>query len=264
MDYIVFKPNASMRKQTISENPQNQRNQRNQQPKPKKGNNLLWVGAIALGLLGVFLVLNASFPSALEDEDNQINFIRLLGFSVLIGSGFLHMRMKMGEVLRNMAAWFGIAALIFLGYSYRGELEGVKNRVLGELVPSQGAVLDEQTISFRGSRNGHFQIQAEVNGRPVDFMLDTGATSIVLTLQDAERLGFGPESLRFTGRASTANGMIKTARVTLRRLRVGPIAFEDVPAVVNGGVLSKSLLGMSFLDRLRSYSVNNGTLTLKK
>ncbi|MCW9034040.1 MAG: TIGR02281 family clan AA aspartic protease [Rhodospirillales bacterium] len=174
------------------------------------------------------------------------------------------MRMKMNEALRNIGAWLGIAAVIFLGYSYRGELEGVKNRVLGELVPSQGATLDEASISFRESRNGHYQIKAEVNGQWVDFMLDTGATSIVLSPQDAERLGYGAESLAFTGRANTANGVIRTAKVTLRRLAVGPIAFDDVPAIVNGAPMSKSLLGMSFLKRLRTYSVNNGTLILRK
>ena len=91
---------------------------------------------------------------------------------------------------------------------------------------------------------------ATVNGRRVEFLVDTGASDVVLAPADAARVGFRAGELRFSGRASTANGDVRLAPVTLRELRIGQFSRRGVPAVVNGAEMPISLLGMSFLSGL--------------
>jgi clan AA aspartic protease (TIGR02281 family) len=110
---------------------------------------------------------------------------------------------------------------------------------------------------------GHFVIAAEVNGVPITFLVDTGASEIVLTMADARRLGFDPQHLEFTQRFRTANGEVQGAPVRLREIRVGQFSLYDLDASVNAAPLPVSLLGMSFLDRLHGYQVKGGRLVLE-
>lgn len=109
---------------------------------------------------------------------------------------------------------------------------------------------------------GHFLVDAEVNGTTITFLVDTGASSVVLSPQDARRVGLGPERLRFTERFGTANGTVRAAPVELREIRIGQLAQRYVPASVNEAPMGVSLLGMSFLGRLESWSVESGRLAL--
>jgi clan AA aspartic protease (TIGR02281 family) len=109
---------------------------------------------------------------------------------------------------------------------------------------------------------GHFLVEAVVNGAPITFLVDTGASSVVLTMADAERLGFRLESLLFTQRFASANGEVRAAPVVLRELRIGQFSVFDMPASVNEAPLRVSLLGMSFLRRLHGYGVQDGRLIL--
>jgi aspartyl protease family protein len=111
--------------------------------------------------------------------------------------------------------------------------------------------------------HGHFLVEAVVEGTPLAFVVDTGASDVVLTPADAKRLGFRADELRFTRRYQTANGVVAAAPVTLRELRIGQFSAFDVEASVNGAPLPVSLLGMSFLRRLRGYEVDNGRLILR-
>ena len=120
----------------------------------------------------------------------------------------------------------------------------------------------ENAITFRADNNGHYRVNAEINGEKVDFMIDTGATSVVLTMNDAEKIGFNLDDLTFVAPASTANWVVYNAPIRLNALSVGPIRVESVEGFVNQGELDISLLGMSFLNRLSGYEVENGLLTL--
>jgi clan AA aspartic protease (TIGR02281 family) len=141
-----------------------------------------------------------------------------------------------------------------------------------EAYPGDDGYSDEETGAdsdadleyvIQAGAGGHFLIEATVNGAPVDFLVDTGASDIVLTLEDAERLGLQPETLRFTQRFATANGVVRGAPVVLREIRIGQFSLFDVPASVNEAQLRVSLLGMSFLRRLHGYEVTDGRLTLR-
>jgi clan AA aspartic protease (TIGR02281 family) len=111
--------------------------------------------------------------------------------------------------------------------------------------------------------HGQFLVEAVVNGVPIDFMVDTGASHVVLTLQDARKLGFTPAQLDFTQEFESANGTVRAAPVELRELRIGQLRLFDLEAAVNGGPLPISLLGMTFLQRLSSYEVARGRLILR-
>jgi clan AA aspartic protease (TIGR02281 family) len=129
----------------------------------------------------------------------------------------------------------------------------------------EGSLDDESNLEYvvQPSAGGHYMIEAAVNGAPVTFLVDTGASDIVLTMADAERLGFHPATLRFTQRFATANGEVRGAPVVLREIRVGQFSLFNAPASVNEAPLRVSLLGMSFLQQLNGYGVENGKLVLR-
>jgi clan AA aspartic protease (TIGR02281 family) len=117
-------------------------------------------------------------------------------------------------------------------------------------------------ILIRTAQNGHFMVNAEIDGVDIPFLVDTGASQVILTAEDAERLGFRPDSLAYNARFQTANGEILGAPVVLRDLRIGDLEVEDVRASVIRAPMSTSLLGMSFLNRLESYEVRDEGLVL--
>jgi clan AA aspartic protease (TIGR02281 family) len=124
---------------------------------------------------------------------------------------------------------------------------------------------DQQDLEhvIEAGPGGHYVIEAAVNGAPVTFLVDTGASDIVLTLEDARRIGLQPSTLEYTQRFATANGEVRGAPVVLRELRVGQLRLFDVEASVNQAPLGISLLGMDFLEQLSSYEVARGRLILR-
>jgi aspartyl protease family protein len=112
--------------------------------------------------------------------------------------------------------------------------------------------------------DGHFYLTLEVNDTPIQFVVDTGATDIVLSKEDAADVGLNPEDLNFFGRANTANGEVSVAPTTLREVTLGDIRDVDVRASVNGGEMKGSLLGMRYLNRFSSIEIGNGTLRLTR
>ena len=117
------------------------------------------------------------------------------------------------------------------------------------------------TLVYHANTQGHVLLEADVNGTPVHFLLDTGATQVALTLNDAAAAGLGRSDLAFKSTVATANGPARVAPVTLREVRIGQFSTGDVPAVVieNLGI---SLLGQSFLKRLDSYEMRDGLFTV--
>jgi clan AA aspartic protease (TIGR02281 family) len=122
---------------------------------------------------------------------------------------------------------------------------------------------DDLEYVIEANPGGHYVIEAAVNGAPVTFLVDTGASDIVLTLDDARRIGLQPSALEYTQRYATANGEVRGAPVVLRELRIGQLRLFDVDASVNEAPLGISLLGMDFLEQLSSYEVERGRLILR-
>lgn len=176
----------------------------------------------------------------------------------LVGAGLIgHIVSNPGQSLRNIAGWVIIFGVLGLGYS----IWNGNGRLASKLNPATGE-LAEGAITFRADLSGHYYINAEVNGTHIDFMVDTGATHIVLNKADAEKIGFDIEGLDFNMPASTANGVVYSAAVNFTSVAVGPIRMKNIDGYVNQGELDVSLLGMSFLNRLSGYEVRDGLLTL--
>jgi aspartyl protease family protein len=122
-----------------------------------------------------------------------------------------------------------------------------------------------RTVVIEPGRGGHFRVSGRVDGRPLDFMVDTGASVIALTQRDAARLGIRPADGDYVGVVRTANGMVRVARIELGTVEVDDLLLHNVAAVVlPPGALSDNLLGLSFLSRLRRYEYTDGKLVLEQ
>jgi len=122
-----------------------------------------------------------------------------------------------------------------------------------------------RTLSLNADRQGHFEVEARIDGRRVTFIVDTGASLVALRESDAAEVGIHPVPNDFTAMVATANGKIKAARAKLDRVEIGDITVYDVPAIVlPDEALSQNLLGVSFLSRLKRYEYANGRLVLEQ
>jgi clan AA aspartic protease (TIGR02281 family) len=117
------------------------------------------------------------------------------------------------------------------------------------------------SLVYRADPRGHVALTAMVNGTPVRFLVDTGASRVTLTAVDARAVGISPGELVFNQRSQTANGLAREAPVTLREIRIDRLSIDNVSAAVNEN-LTVSLLGMSFLRRLKSFEMRDGALTI--
>lgn len=227
-----------------------------------------WFWLVVLGLGGVALVwsLHARFPDALSSRGDQIGLVHALLILGFVGSSLvLHKQFNTNNAVRYGLLWLAVGGIVFIGVSFRHDAARVGNRLLGELIPSAGQQHGE-AMRFRASTDGHFVIEAAIetdaSEAQVRMLVDTGATDVVLSPGDAQRLGFDLGALSFTKIYQTANGQIRGAPVTLREIRIGSIRIENVRASVNGADIGRSLLGMSFLNRLSGYEVTDGSLIL--
>ena len=213
------------------------------------------------------------FALALETDDGTIAGLSRLDFSslvvkaaVLLFIGALALaffRDRFSQALEAAAVWVVIALLLAVGYTYRFELRSVADRVFAELVPGRAATRG-RTVEFARGTGGNFGVVAQINGARVAFVLDTGASSVVLTQEAAKAAGLPLEVLVYDVNVETANGRTRAASVTLDRVAVGDIVERAVPALIaQPGQLRASLLGMSFLNRLESYEVRTDKLLMR-
>ena len=176
---------------------------------------------------------------------------------LIVGSFFLAQRTNVAQVLRGLGRWVLIGfAIALLGATW-GDLRSIFD---GQVSVSQ----DGQEITVPRSFDGHYYLTLEVNGNPVRFMVDTGATDIVLSREDAAKSGIDMDRLIFLGQARTANGIVETAPVRLNSVSIGPLEDRNIRAVVNGGELYGSLLGMGYLSRFGTLIIEDSVLTLRR
>jgi aspartyl protease family protein len=168
------------------------------------------------------------------------------------------------RVFAGVALWAMIGVTAVGLYAYRFEFAEVADRVIGELSPSDARVGAAGEVVVRRRYGGEFIVPAHINGHVMEMVFDTGASSVVLSAEDAAAAGlhFGAED--FTVGVTTANGATTAAPARLDRVEVGGIVVRGVRALVaRPGAMRQSLLGMSFLERLKSYGVEGGRLVLK-
>jgi len=179
-------------------------------------------------------------------------------------------RGRIGGAIRDLLSWTAIGLVLIAGYSYRDELGRIAFRIAGELSPPGSSLNVEQrqagerAVRIRRRGDGHFVARVSVEGASVPMLVDTGASTVVLRQSDAHLLGVDTRRLRYTVPVQTANGVAYAAHARLRGVAVGSIELRNVDALVaQPGVLKESLLGMSFLSRLRSYEFAGEFVTFR-
>lgn len=187
-------------------------------------------------------------------EQARLFYLSVLGIVVMV-SVFSLYRHRLGQSLQHMAIWTLIMVAIVLAYGFKDEL-------LAIIQADQGRVVDDRTLAFRWADDGHFYARLSVNGEKMSFLIDTGATELVLTREAAATVGFDVDRLAFNRQAQTANGVVSGAPVVLDSVSLGPITDRNVRAVVNGGELDTPLLGMSYLNRFRSFQIEGDRMIL--
>jgi len=185
----------------------------------------------------------------------QLTYLVLLG-TAIAGSAIVAGRNNMGKMAQQAAVW----VLIFIGIigAY-----GLWDDISNEVNPQQ-AVMAEGEVVVPRSRDGHYHLTLQVNNQPVDFIVDTGATQVVLSQRDAKRIGIDPATLDYFGSAQTANGVVRTAPVVLDEVVLAGVIDRKVGAVVNAGAMDTSLLGMTYLGLYDRIEIANNELVLKR
>lgn len=185
----------------------------------------------------------------------RLIYLVLLGAAV-VGWYLAENRANLGKSARMAMAWGMIFVGLIAGY-------GLWDDIRRDVLPRQSVVAEDRIIEVPRQGDGHFSLTLHLNGEPITFLVDTGATDMVLSLEDARRAGLDPDNLAFLGTARTANGTVKTAFTTVDDVAIGPVSFDNVRVAVNGGEMRGSLLGMSFLNRFERLEIADNRLRLE-
>ena len=189
-------------------------------------------------------------------ETGHLVYLIILGIAVA-GWFIAENRYSLGRTVRVALAWGFIFLGVVAGY-------GLWDDIRDDVMPRQAVYHEDARVEVPRAFDGHYYLRLDLNGVPVDFVVDTGATDIVLTRADAARIGIDPDSLAYTGIAGTANGEVRTARVRIGEVSLGGITDFDLPVSVNDGEMDTSLLGMAYLQRFERIEISGGRLVLER
>jgi aspartyl protease family protein len=229
----------------------------------------LTVFLVVIGIgLAVLIVNNDNSRILGLQSDDFGRVVYLLPIALMLSAGIWASRRSVGETMRQMMIWLVIILALVTVYLYRQEALGVGNRLLAGLVPGRAVVVTTseggQEIILHKLLNGHFEADVAVNGQTIEMLVDTGASMVALSREDAERIGIDLSRLTYSMTVMTANGRGRAAPVTLDQVAIGPIVRSNVAAsVAEDGRLDQSLLGMSFLETLGSLQMQTDELRMR-
>ena len=228
-----------------------------------------WLIAAIFGLLGLFVLMQSGMAGL---DALPALPIAAAVIATLIAVYILSSRSRSPEPVRFARS--GAIAAALTVFAAAGAFALKSQGALQGLIPGIAKAPEAnysdgkdgpRAVRLRKRDGGQFMARAEVNGVSVDLMVDTGATDVVLKHADAERAGIDTSALTFSTPVNTGNGTAYAAPVRLRAITIGPIRLEGVEALVaKPGSVNESLLGMSFLRRLRSYELAGEFLTLRQ
>jgi aspartyl protease family protein len=194
--------------------------------------------------------------------DDSISAIWGVGALVFVISSLVAQRLPIGKVLKMVLAWIAIFGLTFVLFLFKDEGRAVWQRATVELSGDSGQ-LDGTTLCLKRQDDGHYWVRASVNGTPVRFMIDSGATTTTISQASAEAADIKP-SAGFPVLVETANGAVELQRAEIDALNVGGIVQRNAKILIGSeGLGETNLLGMSFLSSLKSWRVEGGTLILE-
>jgi len=227
----------------------------------------LW---LCLGILGFALVLlltrgqdGTVGPLSTDQFAQAAMLVAILVFLLASSLG----RGTFGRMARYAMIWSVIVGVLMVGYTYRSEISAFAERVFAEFSPGQTSVTTAEdgknVIVSRSRQSDHFVVVADVNNAPIEMLIDTGATVVTLTYEDARLAGIRTNGLRYNVSVATANGTARAAAVVIDNLAIGPIEQRRVVALVaEEGALDTSLLGLNFLNALTSYTVSGNQMIM--
>lgn len=228
---------------------------------------IFWPTVItALVVLALFL---AGMPGehALEPLDQAQHLVYLVVFAagITVASAVRLLIRGGAEAARHSVLWLAFVVVAIFAYNSRIEIRALYDSMRGEIYPSVALSTTQGEAQFRRNWDGHYRVDARINGRSQNMLIDTGASMVLLPYEDVSRLGIDPEKLAFTTPVTTANGKSTVAPIVLESIRIGSIEVRNVPAAVaHPGRLKMGLLGMSFLDQMKETSFRGDRLYLRQ
>jgi aspartyl protease family protein len=226
---------------------------------------ILPIGLLVLAALCLYLT-PADAPILNLDHGHfaQVALAGALALWLLLGGPWRLRRADFGRALGGAITWAALMLGLTGLYAYRFEFADLADRVMAELNPTEPVVGQGGEVIIAQRLGGEFVVPGKVNNISASFLFDTGASTVVIRAQDAKKMGLETAALDYDVRVTTANGAAMAAETRLDEFAVGPIVLHNVRALIaRPGALSENLLGMSFLERLQSYSVERGRLVLK-
>ncbi len=191
------------------------------------------------------------------DSDEVARLAYLILLALAVGGWFIvEQRQNLGRMVKQAAVW----GMIFIGAV---AAVGLWSDIRDDVIPRQ-AIVGTGIIEVPRRFDGHYYLTLQLNDVNVEFIVDTGATDVVLTMDDARRIGVDPDNLAFSGQANTANGVVRTAFTRVDEVRLGDIVDRNLSVSINGGEMDGSLLGMSYLRRFESIEIRGDKLILSR
>ena len=228
-----------------------------------------WIMIGILGLLLIVLIASGDTGTTLGFETNTFATAAVSGlWAVLIGSAVFGGGTSISEAIKHMVMWAIIILALMAAYVFRFDLQDIGSRFTGGLIPGSPIAVTSSDgrneVTLIRSNNGHFEAAVDVNNAEIRFLVDTGATAIVLSADDASAAGIDPARLDYTILTQTANGTGRSAIARIDRLNLGGIERQNLRVMVaQPGKLTQSLLGQQFLESLSSYEKRGDRLTLR-
>ncbi|MGF1552838.1 MAG: TIGR02281 family clan AA aspartic protease [Paracoccaceae bacterium] len=226
---------------------------------------ILWPLLVVVVIAAGLVMTDAEAVGADAEQVMRLVYLGVLGLGLLVaGLG----RLVLAGAWRSAhyaITWCAVAVGLVAAYGEQELLQGHVAELRARATPSMSVATVGIEERLERGWDGHYRAEAQVNGRPADLMVDTGASMVVLPFEEVARLGIDPESLDFVMPVSTANGRSTVAPIVIEEIRVGEIVVREVDAAVaHPGRLHTGLLGMSFLDRLTETSFRGRKLYLRQ
>ncbi len=197
-----------------------------------------------------------------EGGDQAIRVIYLLGVLVLVISAFAVRRVRLGTAVKMFASWVLIFAAAFVIFTFKDDFVALGDRLLVSVRGGETVATAPGETRVLLAPDGHFWVEAEVNGQPVRFLVDSGATVTSISTETAQRVGIQPQP-GLPVVVSTANGLVNAQRGRAERLLVGNIERQNVAVHISEAFGDLNVIGMNFLSSLHSWSVEGRTLILR-
>lgn len=197
----------------------------------------------------------------MNDGDQALSFVYLIGILVLVVSALMVRRIPIGQGLKMFAGWVLIFLAAFVAFALKDDFMALGKRVVAESRGEGQVVAAGRELRIRKSLDGHFWVNAELNGKKVRFLVDSGATVTSISTDTAARADIVPSGLPAI--VQTANGTVQVGRARAERLKVGTIERRDMAVHVSEAFGPMNVLGMNFLSSLSGWGVEGQWLVLR-